>query len=145
MPALSACNADWFIEAGDATGIANRLPRSVLVMNETIEVGRTTQDVRRLVYYTRRMIRSYRDRVAENLAKGEQVRKFSAIAKQAAIRLAVLDSAESLWDLSMPGYRLEKLLGDRKGQYSIRINDQYRICFEWREDGAYNVEVVDYH
>jgi toxin HigB-1 len=91
------------------------------------------------------MIRSYRDRVTENLAKGEPGRKYSDIAKQAAIRLAVLDSAESLWDLSMPGYRLKKLLGGRKGQYSIRINDRYRICFEWREDGAHNVEVIDYH
>jgi proteic killer suppression protein len=91
------------------------------------------------------MIRSYRDRVTENLAKGEPGRRFRSIAKQAAIRLAVLDSAESLWDLSMPGYRLEKLQGDRRGQYSIRINDQYRICFDWREDGAHNVEVIDHH
>ena len=48
-------------------------------------------------------------------------------------------------DLSLPGLRLEKLSGDREGQYSIRINDQYRICFEWRDDGAYDVEITDYH
>ncbi len=57
----------------------------------------------------------------------------------------MLRAATKLTDLNLPGLRLEKLLGNRKGQYSIRINDQYRICFEWREDGAYEVEVTDYH
>jgi len=58
----------------------------------------------------------------------------------------MLDAAERLEDLRVsPGNRLEKLSGDRQGQYSIRINDQWRICFEWREGNAYEVEIVDYH
>ena len=60
-------------------------------------------------------------------------------------RLAQLDASTELKDLSMPSMRLEKLEGDRKGQYSIRVNDQYRICFEWRDGNAYQVEIVDYH
>jgi proteic killer suppression protein len=65
---------------------------------------------------------------------------------KAQIKLARLHAAESLLDLAtLPGNRLEKLKGDRKGQHSIRINDKYRICFEWRNDAAENVEIVDYH
>ncbi len=61
-------------------------------------------------------------------------------------KLAILDSAQALDDLKIPpGNRLEKLHGDRQGQYSIRINDQYRICFEWRGADAYEVEITDYH
>jgi proteic killer suppression protein len=61
-------------------------------------------------------------------------------------KLVILDAAESLQDLRVPpGHRLEKLSGDRKGQYSIRINDQWRVCFVWRERDAYEVEIVDYH
>jgi toxin HigB-1 len=56
-----------------------------------------------------------------------------------------LHSAGTLADLAFPSLRLEKLSGDRKGSYSIRVNDQYRICFDWRLDGAYEVEIVDYH
>ena len=59
--------------------------------------------------------------------------------------MALLDSITSLRDLRLPGLRLEKLKGDRTGQYSIRVNDQYRICFEWTDDGAENVEITDYH
>ena len=72
-------------------------------------------------------------------------RKFQAIDKTARIRLELLDSAVSLADLRLPGLRLEALKGDRQGQYSIRINDQFRICFEWRDGDAHNVEIVDYH
>ncbi len=61
------------------------------------------------------------------------------------MRLDRLHAATSLTDLGIPGHHLEKLAGDREGQHSIRINDQYRICFEWRKGDAYNVEVVDYH
>jgi proteic killer suppression protein len=61
------------------------------------------------------------------------------------IRLEVLDAVTSLADLELPGFRLEALKGDRKGQYSIRINDQYRICFRWRDGDAHDVEIVDYH
>ena len=61
------------------------------------------------------------------------------------MRLALLDTATSLRDLNLPGLRLEALKGKRKGQYSIRINEQFRICFEWRDGDAHNVEIVDYH
>jgi len=72
-------------------------------------------------------------------------KKFHAIEPSARIRLSLLDAATSLQDLRVPGLRLEALAGDRKGQCSIRINDQYRICFEWRNGDAYSVEIVDYH
>lgn len=61
------------------------------------------------------------------------------------MRLELLDAATSLEDLKLLGLRLETLNGDRKGQYSIRVNDQFRICFEWRSGDAFNVEIVDYH
>ncbi len=61
------------------------------------------------------------------------------------MRLEVLDAAISLGDLELPGFRLEALKGDRKGQHSIRINDQYRICFTWRDGDAHDVAIVDYH
>jgi len=72
-------------------------------------------------------------------------RRFQSIEKAARIRLELLDAATSLRDLELPGLRLEALKGDRKGQHSIRINDQFRICFEWRDGDAHNVEIVDYH
>jgi proteic killer suppression protein len=68
-----------------------------------------------------------------------------AIQYRAERRLAELNAATSLQDLSIPGMRLEKLSRDRAGQYSIRINDQYRVCFEWRDGNAYLVEIADYH
>ena len=62
-----------------------------------------------------------------------------------ATQRAMLDAAEQLGDLIPPGHRLEKLAGDRAGEHSIRINDQWRICFRWREGNAYDVEITDYH
>jgi proteic killer suppression protein len=94
------------------------------------------------------MIVSYRDRKTERFANGERVREFSGFARQAEIRLDRLDAAANLKDLAaLSGNRLEALKGDRQGQYSIRINDQWRICFEWPEGspGPVNVEIVDYH
>jgi proteic killer suppression protein len=91
------------------------------------------------------MIRSCRDKGTRNLLGRRFSRRFHAIEQSARIRLALLEAATSLQDLSVPGLRLEALAGDRKGQYSIRINDQYRICFEWRDGDAYCVEIVDYH
>ena len=76
----------------------------------------------------------------------EFCKKFAAIEKVARMRLDRLDAATSLIDLSaIPGHHLEQLKGDRKGQYSIRINDRFRVCFEWKDGDAWNVEVVDYH
>jgi proteic killer suppression protein len=94
------------------------------------------------------MIVSYRDKKTERFAKGDRVREFSGFARQAEIRLDRLEAAASLQDLAaLPGNRLEALKGNRQGQYSIRINDQWRICFEWPGDspGPVNVEIVDYH
>jgi toxin HigB-1 len=94
------------------------------------------------------MIRSYRDRDTERFAAGERVRAWDSFRAQAEKRLRVLDAATSLGDLAaLNSNRLEALKGDRKGQHSIRINDQWRICFEWLsgEPGPQNVEIVDYH
>ncbi|MFI4985830.1 MAG: type II toxin-antitoxin system RelE/ParE family toxin [Alphaproteobacteria bacterium] len=92
------------------------------------------------------MIRSFRDRRTQAFFEGRHVPQFRAFADQAARRLAMLDKARALSDLAaVPGNRLEALRGDRQGQHSIRINRQWRACFEWRSDGPYNVEIVDYH
>ncbi len=94
------------------------------------------------------MIVSYRDRKTARFAAGKSVKEFSGFARQAEIRLDRLDAAASLKDLAaIGGNRLESLRGDRAGQYSIRINDQWRICFEWPtgSPGPVNVEITDYH
>ena len=92
------------------------------------------------------MIRSFRDPPAARLFADEDVPRFRAIERPARRKLLLLNAAGALNDLrSPPGSRLEALKGDRQGQYSIRINDQWRICFEWREGGPQNVEIVDYH
>ncbi|MFN3549560.1 MAG: type II toxin-antitoxin system RelE/ParE family toxin [Mesorhizobium sp.] len=92
------------------------------------------------------MIRSFADRDTERLFDDESVRRFRAIERVARRKLMLLDGAESLDDLrSPPGNRLEGLKGDRIGRFSIRINDQWRICFKWRNGGADEVEIVDYH
>ena len=93
------------------------------------------------------MIKSLRDKDAQKVFERQLVRRWSAGLQRAALRkLLILDAAEELEDLRVPpGNRLEKLSGDRAGQFSIRINDQWRICFEWRDGDAYEVEVVDYH
>jgi proteic killer suppression protein len=91
------------------------------------------------------MIRSCKDKDTRRLLDREYSRKFAAIDKAARIRLRQLDSARFLQDLSIPGLRLEKLVGGREGQYSIRVNDQYRTCFRWKGGDAYDVEIVDYH
>lgn len=92
------------------------------------------------------MIRSFRCRETENLFHGRAVPRFVRIAGTAIRKLQQLHAATSLDFLRVPpGNRLEKLSGDREGHYSIRINDQFRICFEWRDGHAWNVEIVDYH
>jgi proteic killer suppression protein len=92
------------------------------------------------------MIRSFRDRDTERLFQGEMVHKWRAFARQAEKRLRILDAADRLQALAMlPSNRFERLSGDRKGQYSIRINDQWRVCFRWRKDGTHDVEIMDYH
>ena len=93
------------------------------------------------------MIKGFADPESEGLFTGQRPRRMPNQIHRAALRkLLVLDAAESLQDLRLPpGNRLEKLKGHRRGQYSIRINDQWRICFEWRDGGAYSVEIADYH
>lgn len=93
------------------------------------------------------MIESFADAEAEKIFKGVVSRKLPVtIQKTARRKLVYLDDAEDLRDLfAPPGNRLEALHGDREGQYSIRINDQYRICFTWRSGKARDVEIVDYH
>ena len=93
------------------------------------------------------MIRGFADRDTERLFQREGLRRWSPDVQRAALRkLVVLDAAESLDDLRVPpGNRLEKLSGKRAGQYSIRVNDQWRVCFRWRDHDACDVELVDYH
>ena len=92
------------------------------------------------------MIRSFRDKDTEKFAGGESVRKFCSFERVAYRKIKYLMAAISLEDLRVPpGNRLEALSGDRVGQHSIRINDQWRICFVWNDGAAENVEIVDYH
>lgn len=92
------------------------------------------------------MIKSFRCKQTEALFSGKRVKRFHAFAAQAERRLEILDAARTIYDLmNLPSNRFEALAGDRQGQYSIRINQQWRICFEWREGDACNVEITDYH
>jgi toxin HigB-1 len=94
------------------------------------------------------VIVSYRDKRTEDFAAGVRVKAFEGIEHPARLKLDRLDAAATLHDLAaLPGNRFEALAGDRKGQFSIRINDQWRICFEWRvsAQGPSRVEIVDYH
>ncbi len=93
------------------------------------------------------MIRSFRDKATERLFEREPMKRMPPSLQRSALRkLLVLDAAESLNDLrAPPGNRLEKLTGDREGQYSIRVNEQWRICFRWSEGDAEDVEITDYH
>ncbi|MGB7430921.1 MAG: type II toxin-antitoxin system RelE/ParE family toxin [Ahrensia sp.] len=94
------------------------------------------------------MILSYRDKKTEAFARGEFVKAFSGFEAQAERQLAILNAAPTLETLrALPSNRLEGLKGNRAGQYSIRINQQWRVCFEWPDgqSGASSVEIVDYH
>lgn len=92
------------------------------------------------------MIRSFASRDSERLFLGQRVRRFQAIERAARRKLEMLHAAATLQFLAaLPGNRLETLKGDRQGQHSIRINDQYRICFVWDNGDVYDVEIVDYH
>lgn len=92
------------------------------------------------------MIRSFADKDTERLFGDVNVRRFQAFERQARRKLLLIDAAGALDDLRVPpGNRLEALAGDRAGQYSIRINKQWRICFRWHDGDAIDVEIVDYH
>ena len=92
------------------------------------------------------MIKSFKDKNTQKLNDGQRVKEFQSFMRQAEKRLRILDAADSLDSLKLlPSNRFKSLIGDRQGQYSIRINDQWRICFEWPDDDPVNVEIVDYH
>ena len=93
------------------------------------------------------MIKSFRDKDTERVFQRLKPRKFSDSLRRAVLKkLLIIDAVESIQDLrSPPGNRLERLSGDRKEQYSIRINDQWRVCFQWNQGHAIHVEIVDYH
>ena len=93
------------------------------------------------------MIKQFADAQTEALFRRERPRKLPYdIHRRALRKLVMLDAAENLQDLRVPpGNRLQKLKGDREGQYSIRINEQWPICFEWRDGDAYHVEITEYH
>ncbi len=93
------------------------------------------------------MIKSFRDRDTERIFKRQRVKQYSLpIQKLAQRKLDLIDGADLIGDLRIPpGNRLEKLAGNRVGQYSIRVNDQWRICFRWKSGQATDVEIVDYH
>ncbi|MBM4145487.1 MAG: type II toxin-antitoxin system RelE/ParE family toxin [Nitrospira sp.] len=93
------------------------------------------------------MIKSFRDKETEKVYSRERSAKLPGDIQQIALRkLRMLNNAQNMYDLRIPpSNRLEKLGGNRKGQYSIRINDQWRLCFVWKDNTAYNVEITDYH
>lgn len=92
------------------------------------------------------MIRTFRDRDTERLFRGERVPSLEGIAERAERKLRLIDASDRLTALAnLPSNRFKKLKGQREGQYSIRINEQWRVCFEWHDGDAYNVEITDYH
>ena len=92
------------------------------------------------------MIKTFKCKNTEKLFNDDDVKKFRGISRAARLKLEILNAAVSLKSLRVPpGNRLEQLKGDRKGQHSIRINNQWRICFVWKDENAFDVEIVDYH
>lgn len=92
------------------------------------------------------MIQSFKDKRTQEFASGKRIKAFQGFAEQAERRLAFLDATTSLEDLrALRSNRLEALSGDRQGQFSIRINDQWRICFKFVKGDAFDVEIIDYH
>ena len=101
--------------------------------------------IKRTALYILKVIKSFRSTSVKRLFEDQTVPEWSSIERVARRKLLMLDAAASVADLrSPPGNRLEALKGDRRGQHSIRINDQWRICFRW-DEGAWDVEIVDYH
>ncbi len=125
------------------------LPIRAGVNSQVGGFGPVTLDVQRnLLQRKLQMIVSYRDKRTAEFAADGRVKAFSGIERPARLKLDRLEAATALADLAaLPGNRFEALKGDRRGQHSIRINDQWRICFEWPtgSPGPVNVEIVDYH
>jgi proteic killer suppression protein len=92
------------------------------------------------------MIKTFKCKNTEKLFDDDDIKKFRSISRTARLKLEVLNAAVSLNSLKVPpGNRLEQLKGDRKGQHSIRVNNQWRVCFVWKDDNVFDVEIVDYH
>lgn len=92
------------------------------------------------------MIKGFKDKHTRSIYEGLPVKKYQSIRRQVERRMQILDMATCIEDLMhLPSNRFEALRGNRKGQYSIRVNQQWRICFRWSEDGPYDVELTDYH
>ena len=104
-------------------------------------------DIWRDALYNKAVIKTFKDAQTQKIYQRQPSRKLPPDIQQVALRkLRMINNATSLTDLRVPpANRLEKLSGDRAGQWSIRVNDQWRFCFEWRESDAYDVEIVDYH
>ncbi|MEN3331178.1 MAG: toxin HigB [Blastocatellia bacterium] len=114
---------------------------------QTVELTSLTLDAINEIRYAPKVIKSYRGKVAQQIHSRQRAPRFSAdVYRVAQRKLLMLDAATALNDLMVPpGNRLEKLHGIREGEYSIRINDQWRVCFNWRDGDAHDVEVTDYH
>ena len=132
-------------------GLLLRVPHvDVITAHKVASVARlsVTLVVTVRILYGLGVILSYRDERTSDFARGKRVKAFSGVERSARLKLDRLEAATSIMDLAaLPGNRFEALKGKREGQYSIRINDQWRICFEWhgRSLGPTNVEIVDYH
>lgn len=114
--------------------------------NSLMAQGGNNYTASRYTCYDTSMIQSFADDETRQIFLTGKSRKFGTAAKTAARKLQLVDYAKKLDDLKQPpGNRLEKLRGSREGQYSIRVNDQFRICFRWADEDAWDVEVVDYH
>jgi proteic killer suppression protein len=121
----------------NAAAIANRLQAN-------LEVGRRPGAREAVILKT--VIRTFRSKETEEVFRREFSRRFHSVARVAKRKLDHLHAATSLGDLAaIPGNRLEALAGARAGQYSIRVNDRWRICFEWKDGDVHGVEIVDYH
>lgn len=142
---LDVAKAGWRV-AHRAAPEATRIERATFAPVRTRPVGQDLRvDAFRISIYAMDVISSFKDAETEKIFQGLRSRSFEAIAKTAYRKLAILHSARTLHDLKSPGLLLEALKDDRAGQHSIRINDRYRVCFEWRDGEASNVEIVDYH
>jgi proteic killer suppression protein len=125
-------------------------PPRLLVMRGTGSWRAAAQNIRLAIYripiYDKFMVQSFRDAETERIFQQQPSKQFRPIEKIALRKLIHLNQAKSLRDLAaIPGNRLEALKGSRKGRHSIRINDQYRICFVWKDGDAHDVEITDYH
>lgn len=124
------------------------MPRRAARAAITSEPASITLDVNNAQrYYFPKVLRSFRDKDTERVWNRQRVRQLDEKTQRMALRkLLILDAADALGDLRVPpGNRLEKLKGDRSGMYSIRVNQQWRICFRWTVAGPEDIEIVDYH